>query len=383
MTAIALRAPFRVDHVGSFLRPDTIKEARKKVVEGTLSKDDLRKIENNEIIRLVEKQKEVGIHGITDGEFRRGFWHIDFLEHLNGIEGYVPETGYNQKFHGTNAPSYNIRVIGKISFNQNHPFLEDFKFLKAAVGSDTEHLAKATIPSPNMILRQEIFADDGTSKIHEIYPEITDFYHDLAKTYREAVAAFYKIGCRYLQFDDTNWAFLADADKRKELTEKNIDIDAMTAVCADIINASLEDKPTDMVITTHICRGNHASSWLFSGGYEPIAKDLFRTNYDGFFLEYDSDRSGDFEPLKYWQKNDSRIVLGLVTSKFPKLESIEEVKTRIHEASGYIPLANLCISPQCGFASTEAGNKLTEKEQWAKILLLQKIAAEVWPDSLS
>ncbi|PQD37512.1 5-methyltetrahydropteroyltriglutamate--homocysteine S-methyltransferase [Enterococcus durans] len=372
--------PFTVDHVGSFLRPKSIKEARQRVKEGTTTKEELREIENEEIKKLVASQKAVGVKGITDGEFRRGFWHIDFLEGLNGIEGYVPETGYNQKFHGKAVPSYNIRVVDKISFDSNHPFLDDFTFLKEVVETDGTSVAKATIPSPTMILRQELLSNDGTSKIKEVYPDLTEFYTDLSKTYQDAVQAFYDRGCRYLQFDDTNWAFLADKTKRESLEVKGIDPEKVAEICTMIINGALADRPEDLTVTTHICRGNHASSWLFSGGYEPIAKNLFATNYDGFFLEYDSDRAGDFSPMRYWTNKKSKVVLGLVTSKFPELEEPNEIKKRIEEAQQYVPLENLSISPQCGFASTEEGNRLTEEEQWKKIKLLQKVATEVWHD---
>lgn len=370
--------PFTVDHVGSFLRPIAIKEARKKVQEGSLTKEELRAIEDHEIKELVESQKAVGLKGITDGEFRRGFWHLDFLEELNGVEGYVPETGYNQTFHGKAAPSYNVRVVDKLSFNENHPFLEDFAFLKKIVETGDGSVAKATIPSPAMLLRQEILANDGSSRINEIYPDLSEFYEDLAKTYQAAVRAFYEKGCRYLQFDDTNWAFLADQTKREELLKQGIDPKEMAQVCTTIINKALADKPADLTVTTHICRGNHASSWLFSGGYEPIAEELFAANYDGFFLEYDSDRAGDFTPLRYWKNKESKVVLGLVTSKFPELEEKDQIKARLKEAQKFIPLENLSISPQCGFASTEEGNHLTEEEQWDKIRLLQEVADEVW-----
>ncbi len=374
----AAEIPFTVDHVGSFLRPERLKAARKDYFNKKITKEELRKIEDEEIEELVEKEKKAGLHGITDGEFRRGFWHLDFLENLNGVEGYVPEGGYNQQFHGKAAPSYNIRITDRISFNEDHPFLEDFIFLKEKVGDDKNTIAKASVPSPNMILRQELLANDGATKIYEIYPDLKDFYHDLAQTYKDVIKAYYEKGCRYLQFDDTNWAFLADADKRKALQEQGIDPKNIAQICTEIINEALEDKPEDLTLTTHICRGNHASSWLFSGGYEPIAEELFATNYDGFFLEYDSDRAGDFAPLRYWNNKDSKIVLGLVTSKFPELESKEEIKSRIKEASEYVPLQNLSISPQCGFASTEEGNRLTEEEQWKKINLLQEVAADVW-----
>lgn len=370
--------PFRVDHVGSFLRPQRLKDARDAFAKGKIDAQALRSVEDEEIRALILKQKQVGLKGITDGEFRRGFWHIDFLEHLTGVEGYVPEQGYNQQFHGKAAPSYNIRLVGKLSFPEDHPFLQDFDFLKDAVGQEEDVVAKATIPSPTMILRQEILANDGSSKLAEIYPDVTEFYHDLAQTYHDAVQAFYEHGCRYLQFDDTNWAFLADATKRESLREKGLNPDEIAQICTQIINDALQDKPADLTITTHICRGNHASSWLFSGGYEPIAKELFATNYDGFFLEYDSERAGDFAPLRYWQNPQSRVVLGLITSKFPELEDRNAVEARIQEATEYVPLENLCISPQCGFASTEEGNKLTEEQQWAKITLLQEIAHDTW-----
>ncbi|MGG5318872.1 5-methyltetrahydropteroyltriglutamate--homocysteine S-methyltransferase [Enterococcus sp. AZ072] len=372
------KIPFTVDHVGSFLRPESIKEARQEVAAGTLSQAELRKLEDQEIAKLVKEQKAVGIRGITDGEFRRGFWHIDFLENLNGVEGYVPEQGYNQQFHGKAAPSYNIRVTEKISFNLEHPFLADFIFLKDLVETEVGYYAKATIPSPTMILRQELLANDGSSQITKIYPDLQDFYQDLSKTYQEAIQAFYQAGCRYLQFDDTNWAFLADTDKRSELTAKGINPKEIAQICTTIINDALKNKPEDLIITTHICRGNHASSWLFSGGYEPIAKELFSTNYDGFFLEYDSDRAGDFAPLRYWTNPNSKVVLGLVTSKFPELEDPNLLVQRIKEATDYVPLENLAISPQCGFASTQEGNRLTSKEQWAKIQLLQEVAKKVW-----
>ncbi|GAA5422910.1 5-methyltetrahydropteroyltriglutamate--homocysteine S-methyltransferase [Tetragenococcus halophilus] len=370
--------PFTVDHVGSFLRPERIKTARKDFFNGDIRKKKLRNIEDKEIEKLIEKEKKVGLYGITDGEFRRTFWHWDFLEHLNGIEGYTAEHGRNQKLLAQAAPDYHIRVIDRVSFNKDHPFLNDFAFLKEKLRKDENVIAKTSIPSPNMILRQELLANDDTTRIHHIYPDLTDFYHDLAQTYKEAIKAYYEKGCRYLQFDDTNWAFLADADKRKALQEQGIHPKKVARICRDIINEALEDKPKDLTLTTHICRGNHASSWLFSGGYEPIAEELFATNYDGFFLEYDSERAGDFAPLRYWNNKDSKIVLGLVTSKFPELESKEEIKKRIKEATKYVPLEKLSISPQCGFASSEKGNRLTEQEQWEKIKLLQEVAADVW-----
>lgn len=375
---MANRPPFRTDSVGSFLRPAYLHQARREFAEGTINRAQLTEVEDKAILELIDQQKAVGIKAITDGEFRRGFWHIDFLENLNGIEGYTPDSGYNQKFHGKAAPAYNIRANGKIAFNPQHPFLDHFEFLLNAVGNDGEFVAKATIPSPTMILRQEVLANDGSSNIHQLYPQIEEFYQDLAQTYRDAVAAFYARGCRYLQFDDTNWAFLIDSEKRDSLTAKGINPDEIATICTQIINESLRDKPEDLIVTTHICRGNHASSWLFSGGYEPVAEALFATKYDGFFLEYDSERSGDFAPLRHWANNGSKIVLGLITSKFPELEDAAQVKARIEEATQYVPLDNLCISPQCGFASTEEGNKLTIEQQWDKIRFLTEIEKQIW-----
>ncbi len=370
--------PSQADIVGSFLRPDALRQARRDFKAGTIDAAALTTIENEAITDLVAQQKAAGLRVVTDGEFRREFWHIDFLEHLNGIEGYVPEVGYNQQFKGKAAPSYNIRVNGKISFNAAHPFIEHFKFLKQVAEVDGQTIAKMMIPSPTMVLRQEVLANDGSSKLSEFYPALEDFYTDLSAAYRHAVRAFYDAGCRYLQFDDTNWAFLVDVNKQQELKERGIDCQEIASLCTTIINDALQDKPADMVITTHICRGNHASSWLFSGGYEPVAEQLFATNYDGFFLEYDNDRSGDFAPLRHWANNGSKVVLGLVTSKFPELEDGEVLKQRIQEATQYIPLENLCLSPQCGFASTEEGNKLTMGEQWNKIRLICDVAEQVW-----
>ncbi|MCE0495552.1 5-methyltetrahydropteroyltriglutamate--homocysteine S-methyltransferase [Vibrio salinus] len=378
VSIMAVRPPFRADIVGSYLRPDYLHQARRDYASGSISKEQLTQVEDKAIRELVEKQKSAGLHVVTDGEFRRSFWHIDFLENLNGIEGYVPQSGYNQTFHGKAAPSYNIRVVDQLSFNDDHPFLGHFTFLQNLIGDDESYVAKATIPSPTMIVRQEILANDGSSRVHDIYPSIDDFYQDLARVYREVIQAFYAVGCRYLQFDDTNWAFLGDADKQRELDQKGINAGEIAWKCSDIINNALQGKPDDMVITTHICRGNHASSWLFSGGYESVAKPLFACHYDGFFLEYDNDRSGDFSPLRHWTNKESQVVLGLITSKFPQLEDTAEIKARIEEATQYVPLDNLCLSPQCGFASTEEGNKLTEEEQWNKIRLVCDIAPQVW-----
>ena len=364
------------DIVGSFLRPEELKKARKDFSEGKISQDELKEIEDRLIDELVEKEKEVGLKAVTDGEFNRGWWHIDFLENLDGVEGYVPQTEYNQQFKGTDAPAYNVRVVGKVKFNPNHPFLKNFSYLKE-VADKRNLIAKATIPSPTMLYRQEILANDGSSKLKEIYPDIEEFYADLSQTYADAIKAFYDLGCRYLQFDDTNWAFLVDKNKREALLEKGIDPNEATKISKKIINNALANKPDDLVITTHVCRGNHASSWLFSGGYEAVAEDLFDTDYDGYFLEFDDARSGGFEPLRFVPAG-KRVVLGLVTSKKPELEDKDELKRKIQEATKYVDLDDLALSTQCGFASTEEGNKLTEKDQENKLKLVIETAKEVW-----
>ena len=362
------------DIVGSFLRPAKLKQARKDFETGKIDEQALKLSEDQAITELVAKQKQLGLKAVGDGEFRRGFWHLDFLENLTGVEGYVPAK-YNQQFQGTDAPAYNVKVVDKVAFNFDHPFLKDFSFLKQVAGKDV--LAKLTIPAPTMLYRQEILANDGRSQIREIYPNLADFYHDLAKTYSDAIQAFYALGCRYLQFDDTNWAFLADEKKRQELLRKGIDPNEASQISRQIINEALVNKPIDLTITTHICRGNHASAWLFSGGYEAVADDLFATNYDGYFLEFDDERSGDFSPLAKVPA-DKRVVLGLVTSKRPELEPKATLIKRIKDASNYHPLENLALSTQCGFASTQTGNKLTQDDQWAKLKLVIDTANEVW-----
>ncbi|PLS37101.1 5-methyltetrahydropteroyltriglutamate--homocysteine methyltransferase [Carnobacterium maltaromaticum] len=359
--------PFRADHVGSFLRPQRLKEAHKAFSNQEITQTELRAIENAEIIQLVEQQKATGIQSITDGELRRSWWHIDFLEQLTGIEGYESETSYD--FNGVKVRPYNIRVVGKVDFNPNHSFLEDFKFLKEAVGS--EGTAKQTIPSPNMLIHDGI-------RNEAIYPNLDDYFSDLAKTYQKAIQAFYDVGCRYLQIDDTHWALLA-AENKKELFEKNgVDPIELAKRCAATLNSALANKPADLVVTMHVCRGNFASSWVYSGGYEKIAESLFSVTVDGFFLEYDNERSGDFAPLRHITRHDLQIVLGLVTSKEATLEDKVQIKARIKEATEYVPLENLCLSPQCGFASTEEGNKISEEDQWAKLRHVVEISEEVW-----
>ncbi len=365
MTITVTKAPFKADHVGSLLRPESIHQARKDFREGKISAKQLYDIETKEIKRIVDKQIEIGLSAVTDGEFRRRFWHTDFLEHLNGIEGYVPETGYI--FHGNEeTEKYNVRNTGKISFNSDHPHVKDFIVFKEIV--DGRAVAKQTIPSPNQLFNVGIRNED-------IYPDVEEYAEDIIQTYRDALKAFYDAGVRYLQFDDVYIAGLSSPDipfnDGKYSREKLIEL------ALKVVNGVLEGKPEDLYVTTHLCRGNYRSNWAFEGSYGIIAPTLFaKEKVDGFFLEYDDDRSGDFKPLEFIPNGGAQVVLGLFTSKSGQLEDEENIKARIKEATQYIPKEQICISPQCGFASTHHGNKLTEEEQWEKLKFIVDIAKE-------
>lgn len=364
--------PFRADQVGSFLRPAELKQAREKFNEGTFTKEKLRKIEDKQISKLVEVQKAVGFEVITDGEFRRKWWHVDFIQALEGIRTYDVETpGF---FQGELKTLTFYTVESKLGFPKNHPFLADFKFLKEAVGDN--HVAKQTIPGPNMIFHSGVV----TSKPYlenPTYESIDAVADDIVKVYQDAIQAFYDAGCRYLQLDDTSWGALFSEDFRKKIVDAGFDPIELTKKFADITVRAVENKPKDMAVTIHICRGNFKSSWLYQGGYDPIAEELFtRVNVDGFFLEFDDERSGDFSPLKYIK--NQKVVLGLITSKTGELEDPEKIKARIQEAAQYVPLDQLCLSPQCGFASTEEGNLIDHQDQFNKLKLVKEIADDVW-----
>ncbi|GGB56633.1 5-methyltetrahydropteroyltriglutamate--homocysteine methyltransferase [Lentibacillus populi] len=367
MSITLTKAPFKADHVGSLLRPENLHLARKEFKEGNISAEQLREVETKEIKRIVDKQIEVGLKAVTDGEFRRRFWHTDFLEHLNGVEGYVPETGYI--FHGNEETErYNVRNTGKISFNPDHPFIKDFILFNEIVGGRA--VAKQTIPSPNQLFNEGIRAET-------IYPDIEEYADDIIQTYRDAIKAFYEAGVRYLQFDDVYIAGLSSPNI--PFNDGKYSRDQLIDLALRVVNSVLEGKPVDLHVTTHLCRGNYRSNWAFAGSYELIAPTLFaKENVNGFFLEYDDDRSGDFKPLEYIPNGGAQVVLGLVTSKFGELEDKEKIKARIKEASQYVPLEQLALSPQCGFASTHHGNKLTEEEQWEKLKFIADIANEVW-----
>ena len=359
--------PFRADQVGSLLRPDRVKKARLQKNAGELTAEQLRLIEDEEIIRIVEKQKDAGLQAVTDGELRRAWWHFDFLENLDGVEGFQPESGI--QFHGIQTKAHSVKVTGKIDFT-NHPMLDHYRFLHEAAG---EHTAKMTIPSPNMLFLRGIIEYEPYQK------DIEELLNDLALAYQKAIQAFYDAGCRYLQLDDTSWSVFFSEDGLNQIKAKGLDPAKLQHYFARSINQAIANRPNDLKITMHICRGNFRSTYTSSGGYDAVSEILFDgLNIDGLFLEYDDNRSGGFEPLRYVKRTDLTVVLGLITSKFGELEDPEIIKRRIDEASRFVPLNQLSLSPQCGFASTEEGNKVTEEQQWAKLHHVVKIAEEVW-----
>jgi 5-methyltetrahydropteroyltriglutamate--homocysteine methyltransferase len=362
------KPPFRADQVGSLLRTAPVKEARAKREKGQITAADLKAVEDAEIIKMIAKQEEVGLKLATDGEFRRSFWHFDFFSMLDGAELY--ELDHGIQFAGVQTKAQSIRINGKIGFS-NHPMLEHFKFLKA----HTKVMPKMTIPSPTVLH----FRLEPGSVSKDAYPNRDAIFDDLAVAYQKAVKAFYDAGCRYLQFDDTAWAYLCSQEELKKARDRGLDVDHLQETYTKCINKALEAKPADMTITTHVCRGNFRSTFISSGGYEPVAESLLaKCNYDGYFLEYDTDRAGGFEPLRFLPKGNKIVVLGLVTSKSGRLEPRDDVKKRIDEATKYVALDQLALSPQCGFASTEEGNVLAEEEQWAKLRMIVELSKEVW-----
>jgi len=367
------KAPFRLDHVGSFLRPERLKEARAKFNDGEITVEELERVENEEIIALIEKEKELGLKSVTDGEFRRAFWHLDFLENLDGVE-LVEVDHFSVQFKDKDVKPKTLRIVGKVDFSENHPFVKHFKFLKEHAG-DTP--VKLTIPSPSMLHLITQVREKNYVPIERYKDNEALFYDDVVKAYRKALQCFYDLGCRNIQLDDTSWGEFCALDKREAYEARGFDLEKIARDYVDVLNRVIEWKPEDLVVNMHICRGNFRSTWFSSGGYEPVAKTLFgHCRVDGFFLEYDSDRAGDFTPLRYIK--DQKVVLGLITSKSGDLEDKDEVIARIKEASQYVPLEQLCLSPQCGFSSTEEGNILTIEAQWDKLKLIDEIVHEVW-----
>jgi len=361
------KPPFRADHVGSLLRTAPLKAAREKRARGEIGAGALKTVEDREIEGIIKKQEAAGLQSITDGEFRRSWWHLDFLWGLDGVERHVMDKGV--AFAGVNTRNEGVRVTGKLGFS-GHPMLEHFKFLKA----HTQRTPKMTIPAPSAIYGRPV----PTPIDKAVYRRLDQFFDDLGQAYKKAVRAFADAGCRYLQLDEVNLAYLCDPALRKTIADRGEDPATLPATYAGMINAAIADIPLDMTITMHLCRGNFRSSFVASGGYEPVAELLFnRINVHGYFMEYDSERAGGFEPLRFVPKNKT-VVLGLVTSKSGTLEKKDDIKRRIDEAAKFVPLDQLCLSPQCGFASTEEGNVLAEEEEWAKLRMIVEIADEVW-----
>ena len=365
--------PYRADVVGSFLRPKALKQARADFAAGTITREQLTAAEDAAIADLVEKEKQAGLKAVTDGEFRRAMWHLDFLEGLQNVEHVDAET-WSVEFKGPKPKGAQLVFRDKIAFG-DHPFLAHFAKLRDIAG---DYPVKLTIPAPSMLHLIPCVRGKATYRPIERYADESVLFDDIVEVYRDAVRAFYDLGCRYLQFDDTSWGEFCDPAKREAYAAEGIDVDQVAKDYVDVINRILEAKPEDMTITTHICRGNYHSTFFASGAYDSVADYVFaQENVDALFLEYDDERSGGFAPLAKVSP-DKKVVLGLITTKSPVLEDKEAVIARIHKAAKYVPLDRLCLSPQCGFASCEIGNKLTEEEQWAKLALVREIAEEVW-----
>ena len=365
------KPPFRADMVGSLLRTAPLKEAREKFQKRSISMAEFRAVEDREIIALIRKQEAIGLQGITDGEFRRAYWHFDFLEELEEVESVAGDSGMNFK-GGVGVPKA-LRVTGRIGFSPTHPMIDHFRFVKA----NTTRTAKMTIPGPSMLHYR-----GGRKMIRPgVYDDMSLFYADVGAAFAKAVGAFYDAGCRYLQLDDISFAYLCDPEQREMLRARGDDPAKQPEIYAGMVRQALADKPADLTVTMHLCRGNFRSTFIASGGYEPVAEVLFNAMpVDGYFMEWDSDRAGGFEPLRLLPKG-KHVVLGLVTSKTGTLENKDDIRQRIDEAARFVPLDQLCLSPQCGFASTLEGNVLADDEQWRKLEMIVEVAREVWGDA--
>jgi methionine synthase II (cobalamin-independent) len=367
-----LNPPFRADHVGSLLRPQTILAARERQAHGEITATELREIEDDGVRDVAKLQAGLGLKVVTDGEFHRRHWFLDFLEKIEGVavRGGLPVKFHNEAGEKDMAPPV-LHVDGKLHRKVGLA-TDDFAVLQSVTPAGC--VAKQTVPSPTIVhFRGGRDAVDRTA-----YPDLDGFFADLAQVFREEVAGLAALGCRYLQIDDTNLAFLCDPALRADVAARGDDPDALPHVYARLINESIKDRPADMAVGVHLCRGNHESSWIAEGGYEPVAEAMFNEiAVDAFFLEYDTPRAGDFRPLRFVPKG-KKVVLGLVTTKSPALESKDALKRRIDEAAKYVPLDQLCLSPQCGFASTLKGNALTLEDEKAKLRLVVETAEEVW-----
>jgi len=360
-----MKPPFRADQVGSLLRPVELSNARKRWKQGALSAGKLKEIEDRAIRQAVSKQEAIGLQAVTDGEFRRDWWHLDFLGQLDGV---INKVNPGPKFGGTEEQPPIATVTGKVGCS-SPVMVQDFAFLKSVAKATP----KFTIPSPSMLHLRG--GRDAISK--EAYPDLEQFWLDVAAAYRKAIAHLAHAGCAYLQLDDTAFAYLCDPKIRETCRKNGDDPAKLPRRYADTINAALKDKPAGMTVTMHTCRGNFKSAWVAEGGYDPVAGAMFSADVDGFFMEFDSARSGTFEPLRALPKG-KKVVLGLVTTKVGEIENKAMLKSRIAEAAKFVPLENLCLSPQCGFSSTHHGNALSEADQWKKLELIVEVAREVW-----
>lgn len=364
-----LNPPFRADHVGSLLRAPQIFAAREKVASGELSKEGLRQVEDEAIAKMIPQLESTGIRSITDGEYRRAFFHLDFLQELDGVTvtGMIKSSSDSENTVGMAPPK--VTVTGKLA-HQHDIQVDDFKFVE----SHTNQHPKVCIPSPTMAH----FRGGRAGIDIESYPDLDVFFEDLAQCYRDELAHLYAAGCRYVQLDDTNLAYLCDPKMRQGAIERGDDPDELPRTYAALINAAISEVPDDMTTAVHLCRGNYRSTFFASGGYEPVAEVLFNElDVDAYFLEYDDERSGDFAPLRFVPQ-DKTVVLGLVTSKVPHLETEDDLLSRIEDASQFVASDQLCLSPQCGFASTMEGNALTEDQQWAKLSLVATTAGRAF-----
>lgn len=366
------QTPYRYDFVGSFLRPQEVKQAKADYSEGKITKEECDAVVDKAVTEVVAKQKELGFHIITDGEFRRTYWHLDFMWGFEGV-GHE-QTGAGVQFNAEMAALEDTYLTGKVKAKA-HPFVEGFKFLKQFEDENT--VAKYTIPAPAQMFQQMIVPQNFQST-REFYATNEELIHDIGVAYQEVIRQFYDAGCRNLQLDDCTWGAIVGNAAKQRYQSLGIDLEDVKKQLLAVNNLALENKPADMVITSHICRGNYHSTFFTSGPYDSVADYVFaQENVDALLLEYDDERSGGFEPLAKVSPN-KKVVLGLITSKKPELEDKQTVIARIHEAAKYIPLDRLCLSPQCGFASCEIGNKLTEADEWAKLALVKEIAEEVW-----